>query len=267
MKLVEGTHYRRRLDQPSPHPHLSKEFVDCLLCAAPSDSEDDQVRRRMTRKNTRKGIRLDRLTRHFNLQHRSETSNEGRTLLHYPSFGRATAKPKTVVAAHPRSHDSEVEPMESAEPPNEVDKHEQQPQQEQQQEQSLTTILSPSPTAEICSDVGQPYWRAFTVQIDTVVKANCTAQVIPSSQTIAEEVIGQHVQKDMDVKGSGVSRERWHDHRNVPDMVRERVAFVLNRQAKATIGQLCVEGGGPIDEVCLKVHFHVCEEWTRLIRE
>ncbi len=113
--------------------------------------------------------------------------------MHYPGFGRATAGPETVVAAHPRSPDSEVEPMESAEPPNEVAGHEQQPQQEQQQQESSTAILSPSATAKICSDVGQPYWRALTVQIDTVIKANCTAQVIPSAQTIAEEVIRQQM--------------------------------------------------------------------------
>jgi hypothetical protein len=113
MKLVEGTHYRRRLDQPSPHPHPSKEFVGCLLCATPSDSEDDQVRRRMIRKNTRKGIRLDRVMRHFNYKHRLEPSIEGRTLLHYPGFSRATAGPETVAASHPRSPDSGIEPMES----------------------------------------------------------------------------------------------------------------------------------------------------------
>jgi hypothetical protein len=33
------------------------------LCAAPSDSEDDEIRRRMRRKNTRKEFRLDKLTR------------------------------------------------------------------------------------------------------------------------------------------------------------------------------------------------------------
>ena len=56
--------------------------------------------------------------------------------------------------------------------------------------------------------MGQPYWKALTVQIDTVIKGNCTAQVIPSTQTIAEEVIRQHVQKDLDEKGAGVSREQ-----------------------------------------------------------
>ena len=151
--LVEGL---RRLDQPSPHPHLSKEIVDCLLCAAPSDSEDD--RRRMTRNNTRKGIRLDRLMRYFNVQHRSKPSIEGMILLHYSGFSRSTAGLETVGAAHPRSPNSELDPMESTEPILEVARHEQQPQQhEHQQHEPVTSSHLPSATAEIITDMGHPY--------------------------------------------------------------------------------------------------------------
>ena len=32
---------------------------------------------------------------------------------------------------------------------------------------------------------------------------------------------------------------------------RERVAFLHNRQAKVTVNHPYVQGGGPIDEVCL----------------
>ncbi len=43
MNLLEGTHFRRRLDQPS---HIaSKEFVECLFCIVPSDSDDDHAGR------------------------------------------------------------------------------------------------------------------------------------------------------------------------------------------------------------------------------
>jgi hypothetical protein len=70
----------------------------------------------------------------------------------------------------------------------------------------LTSLHLPYATAEIGSDMGQSYWKALTVQIDTIIKANCTAQVIPSAQTLAEEVIKQQVQKDLDEKGAGVSR-------------------------------------------------------------
>ena len=131
MKLVEGTHYLRRIEQPSPHPKPSKEIVDCLFCAAPSDSDDDDIRRRMQRKNTRKGFRLDKLMRHFRCQHPSQPSTDVRTLLSYPGFSRSTVGPGTVDAAHPRSPDSDDhEPMESSEPPSEVLRHEQQPRQQ-----------------------------------------------------------------------------------------------------------------------------------------
>ncbi len=45
MKLVEGTHYMRRLGQPSYVATRAKEFVDCLVCGVSSDSEDENVRR------------------------------------------------------------------------------------------------------------------------------------------------------------------------------------------------------------------------------
>jgi len=42
MKLVKGTHYRRRENQPSPAPHKSKEVVDCLLCGDPGDDDGNE---------------------------------------------------------------------------------------------------------------------------------------------------------------------------------------------------------------------------------
>ena len=169
MKLIEGSHYMRRLDQYSPQPHPSKEFVDWLLRSAPSDSEDGEVRRRITRKNTRKGIRLDKFMKHFKVQHREEPHNEGRTLFYYPGFSRAGAGPKTVVAALPRSPDLELEPIGLEEPQTVAARHEQQPQRP-----AAETDI-PFVTAEVCSDMGQPYWRTFTMQMDIVIKANCTA--------------------------------------------------------------------------------------------
>ena len=118
----------RRLDQSSPQTHPSKQFVDYLLCSTPSDSEDGEVRRRMTMKNTRNGIRLDKLVKHFKDQHRQETHNEGKTLFHYPGFSRAGAGPETVVASLPRSPDAELKPMKFAEPQTVAARHEQHPQ-------------------------------------------------------------------------------------------------------------------------------------------
>ncbi len=57
MKFVEGTHYSRRLDQPSSVKHKTREYVDCLVCGVPSDSDDEpditkQLRRRAYRSCT-----------------------------------------------------------------------------------------------------------------------------------------------------------------------------------------------------------------------
>ena len=40
MKLVEGTHYRRRYHQPIPTPPKSKELVSCLWCDTSSYPDD-----------------------------------------------------------------------------------------------------------------------------------------------------------------------------------------------------------------------------------
>ena len=40
VQLIEGTHYKRRENQPSPAPHNSKEAVDCLLCIDLGDDHD-----------------------------------------------------------------------------------------------------------------------------------------------------------------------------------------------------------------------------------
>ena len=63
MNLLEGTHFRRRLDQPSRI--ASKEFVDCLFCRFPSDSDDEHVARAsLTRLQVKQGIRKDQLISH-----------------------------------------------------------------------------------------------------------------------------------------------------------------------------------------------------------
>ena len=66
MKLIEGTHYRRRIDQPSPHLARSKEFVECLICRLPSDSEEEEGRTTLRRKQAKDGIRrrLDQPSSH-----------------------------------------------------------------------------------------------------------------------------------------------------------------------------------------------------------
>jgi hypothetical protein len=81
MKLVEGTHYKRRLDQPSHINYRSKDYANCLLCSAPSDSDDDIVRRKLTIKQVNQGIRLHRLMIHYKGKHRDAFPSMGRSLL------------------------------------------------------------------------------------------------------------------------------------------------------------------------------------------
>jgi len=72
----------------------------------------------------------------------------------------------------------------------------------------------PNPVAIVISDnqTGQLFWRTLTSQVDTIIKANCTAWVIPSAHTIAMEVIRHGQESNVEEHGVGVSRERWMDH-------------------------------------------------------
>ena len=79
----------------------------------------------------------------------------------------------------------------------------------------------PTAIAEMETLEGQSFWRALGQHVDTVIKANCTAQVIPSAQIVAEEVLRQQHQRQLEEHGTGVSRELWTSHTTVPDMVRE----------------------------------------------
>ncbi len=80
MKLLEGTHFMRRLDQPSPIP--SKEFVDSLFCKIPSDSDDEpEPRSTLTRMQAKNGIRMDKLKTRSYKKHKAIMTSEGMSLL------------------------------------------------------------------------------------------------------------------------------------------------------------------------------------------
>ena len=42
-KLIEGTQYTRRREQPTLAPNKFKEAVDCLLCSDPCDDSNDHL--------------------------------------------------------------------------------------------------------------------------------------------------------------------------------------------------------------------------------
>ncbi len=82
MKLVEGTHYRRRHELPTPTPHKSKEVVDCMLCSDPGDDDIAQLGH-VFRKRSRpigQNIRLDRFHDHLKAHHPDTCRNRAKSL-------------------------------------------------------------------------------------------------------------------------------------------------------------------------------------------
>jgi hypothetical protein len=70
-------------------------------------------------------------------------------------------------------------------------------------------------------DMGQQFWRSMTTSLDNVIKSNSTAQVIPSAEAIATEVLRQQREHVTEQHGTGVSKENWSEHKNEADMVRD----------------------------------------------
>jgi hypothetical protein len=64
-------------------------------------------------------------------------------------------------------------------------------------------------------------FRAIAEHVDAVIQANSAAQVIPSAEDIAEEVLRQQQVNATQQHGTGVFREIWREHRNEADMVRD----------------------------------------------
>ena len=62
---------------------------------------------------------------------------------------------------------------------------------------------------------------SFARQVDVVIKAYSAAQVIPSTEAIAVEVLRQQQLHTTLQRGMCVSRELLQDHRNEEDMVRD----------------------------------------------
>jgi len=79
---MKGTHYNRREEQPSSANFRTREYVDCLLCGVPSDSDDEPpTRNRSSKLQAKKGIRLDTLMRHYKKKHKDVFHVEGMNLL------------------------------------------------------------------------------------------------------------------------------------------------------------------------------------------
>ena len=109
-QFTEGTHYRRRENQPSPAPHRSKEAVDCLLCSDPGDDDDAQVGN-VRRKRSRaigQNIRLDRLHAHMRTFHPDACRFGTRSLLTM-GFGNRVGAGRLPLAPTTVSEDPQIE--------------------------------------------------------------------------------------------------------------------------------------------------------------
>ena len=82
IKLVEGTHYRRRFKQPQPPPHKYRELVSCLFCDTSSNPDDEEhIAERVGRTKRCKGVlRLDKLMSHIKDKHPECIPAKGRSL-------------------------------------------------------------------------------------------------------------------------------------------------------------------------------------------
>ncbi len=83
IKLVEGTHYRRRLHQFGSTPHKCKGLVSCLFSDTSSYTNDAEqgVVRVDGHKRCKRVIRLDKLAKHINKTHPEYIPAEGMSLL------------------------------------------------------------------------------------------------------------------------------------------------------------------------------------------
>jgi hypothetical protein len=153
MKLVEDTPYMRRLDQPSSSTYGSKAYVDCLLCGVPSDSEDETVPRKLTRKQARQGIRLDRLMIHYKGKHRDAFLAEGRTLFDMGFAAPRAVEATLVVEANDMPSEAEMETKEHIAVRTELPS-------------SRLSAAPPMPTV-IVEPARQPFWRALTKRMNS----------------------------------------------------------------------------------------------------
>jgi hypothetical protein len=100
MKLIEGKHFRRRHEQPTPEPHKSKVAVDCMLCSDPGD-DDNAPSGHVAKKRSRplgQNIRLDRFHVHLKAHHPDACRDGARSLLQLgftrQELGAATTAPE-----------------------------------------------------------------------------------------------------------------------------------------------------------------------------
>ena len=189
VKLLEGTHYRQRFYQPQPPPPKCRELVSCLFCDTSSYPDDvEHVVERVGRTKRCQGVlRLDKLMRHIKDKHPECILAEGISLLDMGfTMTRADDGPKdpklAPVEDDPMGPDLSAD-VDAIDNPNlslgVVSRD------------TSATLQVPVTTAEREVGMGQKFWRSLTRSLDGVIKSNSSAQVIPSAEAIAAEVLRQ----------------------------------------------------------------------------
>ena len=109
MKLVVRIHYSRRLNQPSSITFRAREYVDCIFCGVPNDSEDvPPVRNTLSKRQAMKGICLDMLMVHYKKKHKDAFPSEGRSLLNMGFIVTSAAVATRAVEAAPIPSESDM---------------------------------------------------------------------------------------------------------------------------------------------------------------
>ena len=171
IKLVEGTHYRRRFYQPQPPPHKCRELVSCLFCDTSSYPDDEEhVAERVGRTKRCKGVlRLDKLVSHIKDKHPECIPAEGRSLLDMVfSTTRADDGPNgpesTPVDDDPMGPDlSAVDVIDNPKLSLGVVSRD-----------TSAALQVPVATAEIGVGMGQEFWRSLTRSLHSVITSYST---------------------------------------------------------------------------------------------
>jgi hypothetical protein len=86
-------------------------------------------------------------------------------------------------------------------------------------------VTSSTPLAlivEAGTDMAQhSIMRSFARHVDVVIKANSAPEVIPSTKAIAVEVMKQQQRQNTEYNGNRHRRERWTEHQNEANKIRE----------------------------------------------
>ena len=175
MLLVEGTHYLRREGEPAPLPHPAKIYFDCVLCDR-SDSTASGNKRKYS--NCGKGYRLGRLIAHYQSVQKDDLINERSRTLFDMGSSQATLAASASIEAASVGYDL----VGSKHPA-----HANGPAITRAPTRAIPTFAA---TVEMqVHVVGDDFWRVLRQHVDTIIKANSAAKVIPSAEAIAEEVM------------------------------------------------------------------------------